>query len=79
MIVVVVVVHSGTLSQTPDLENFASAYPSSNVCQLSSGKVTTRSIINWTVVGQLSHKSQQFFRHLFEISGIKVEKFKKYF
>jgi len=40
--------HSGILSQTPDLDNFASAYRSSKVLSI------YQSVINWTVVGQLS-------------------------
>ena len=42
----------GTLSQSPDLENIASAYRSSK--RLSSRKVDAQIAINWTVVGQLN-------------------------
>jgi len=48
------VLPSGTLSKTPDLENFASAYRSSKRYQFSWRKVDAVSMINWTVVGQLS-------------------------
>ena len=47
------VLPSGTLSQTQDLENFASAYiDRREVYQFSSRKVDAQSVINWTVVGQ---------------------------
>ena len=49
------VLPSATLYQTPDLENFASAYRSSKpVYQLSSTMVDAQSVIKWTVVGKLS-------------------------
>jgi len=49
------VLPSGTLSQTPDLENFVSAYRSSKrVINLARRKVDVQSVIDWTVVGQLS-------------------------
>ena len=50
------VLPSGTLSQTPDLENFASAYRfSKRVINLDRERwtVDAQSVINWTVVGQL--------------------------
>jgi len=43
------VLPSGTLSQTPDLENFASAYRSSKrVINLARQRDDTQSVINWT-------------------------------
>jgi len=48
------VLHSGTLLQTLDLVNFAIAYRLSKRDQVSSSKVDAQSVINWTVVCQLS-------------------------
>ena len=46
---------SGTLPQTLDLENFATIGRDVELCyRLSSTEVDAQSVINWTVVGQLS-------------------------
>ena len=51
----ITVLSSGTFSCTPDFENFAAAYRSSNVLfQLSSRTANAQSLNNWTVVCQLS-------------------------
>jgi len=49
------VLHSGTLSQTQTLRIFYHGMSIVETCyQLSSRKVDAQSVINWTVVGQLS-------------------------
>jgi len=51
----VTVLPSGTLSHTPDFKKFCFGISIVETCyRLSSRKVDAQSVINWTVVGQLS-------------------------